>query len=156
MFFANLCEKLFCLEYIMGQGELLFLTFFKAMFSVKKGNCGWQRPHLKKNTELLAVYYNILVYRNYNCLFFHKAPVRTRVTVNCLSTVTDDDVHYHAEDNKQQLLTADTLHWTLFSYIEKCLVTLNLSCLIAQVGECCHVPEIHGGGVSKNRRVRQN
>ena len=60
------------------------------------------------------------------------------------------------EDNKHQLLTADTLHWTLFSYIEKCLVTLNLSCLIAQVGECCHVPEIHGGGVSKNRRVRQN
>ena len=38
MFFANLCEKLFCLEYIMGQGELLFLTFFKAMFSGFKKN----------------------------------------------------------------------------------------------------------------------
>ena len=38
MFFANLCEKLFCLEYITGQGELLFLTFFKAMFSGFKKN----------------------------------------------------------------------------------------------------------------------
>ena len=38
MFFTNLYEKLFYLEYIMGQGELLFLTFFKAMFSGFKKN----------------------------------------------------------------------------------------------------------------------
>ena len=36
----------------------------------KKRNCGWQIPHFKNNTELLAVYYKILVYRNYDCLFF--------------------------------------------------------------------------------------
>ena len=38
MFFTNLYEKLFNLEYIMGQGELLFLTFFKEMFSGFKKN----------------------------------------------------------------------------------------------------------------------
>ena len=61
----------FTIQVLWRQTE--FIT--KISKKIKKGNCGWQRPHLKKNTELLAVYYNILVYRNYNCLFFHTAPV---------------------------------------------------------------------------------
>ena len=38
VFFANLCGKLFYLEYIMGKGALLFLTFFKLMFTSFKKN----------------------------------------------------------------------------------------------------------------------